>query len=116
MFSHILEQYEGQDHTATELREMISTAQSSLQGTASTMQLADDTADSAHQKLDEYQRTLIKAREIAEKSKEVMSALEEHMVDQEIVHEKIAKWQHAMLGTGTALVVLIAILLGWLFS
>jgi len=116
MFSHILEQYEGQDHTATELREMISTSQATLQNTTPTMQSAETTAGTAHEKLDEYQKVLLKAREIAEKSKETMSALEEHMSDQEVIHDKIEKWQNALLGTASALVVLTAILLAWLFS
>lgn len=116
MFSHILEQYEVQDQTATELREMISTAQAALQSTTPTMQTAEDTARTAREKLDGYQRTLLKAKEIAEKSKVTMSALEDHIHDQEIIHDKIAKWQRALLGTGTALVVFIAVLLAWLFS
>lgn len=116
MFSHILEQYEGQDHRAVELREMISTAQATLQHADPTMHLAETTAGTAYEKLDEYEKTLRTAKEIAEKSKETMLALDKHMTDQEAIQEKIETWQNALLGTATGLVVLIAILLAWLFS
>lgn len=116
MFSHILEQYEGQDHTATELREMISATNSTLQGTSPTMQSAESTAITVHEKLDEYQKTLRNAKEIAEKSKETMLALEDHMTDQEVIHDKIEKWQNALLGFAAALVLLLGMLLAWLFS
>lgn len=116
MFSHILEQYEGQDHTVSELREMISASETALQSAMPTMQSAENTAGIAQEKLDAYEATLKKAKEIAERSQKTMDALEKHMKKQEIIQSKIERWQNALLGTATGLVVLIAVLLAWLLS
>lgn len=116
MFSHILEAYEGQDRTVTELRDLISASQASLQSATPTLQSAESTAQTAKDKIDGFEKTLLKARDIVENSKGTMNALENHMKEQEVIHRKIETWQNALLGTATALVVLIAIVLAWLLS
>lgn len=116
MFSHILEQYEGQDHTVTELREMISSSQLALQSATPTLQSAETTAKQAKDKIDGFEKTLQRAKEIAEKSKGTMAALEDHMKEQEVIQRKIENWQNALLGTAIGLVVLLAIILAWLLS
>jgi CHASE3 domain sensor protein len=114
MWSHILEQYEGQDHTATSLREMISSAQSSLQTARPTMSSAESTASEAFEKLNQHEIMLEKAKELVENSQNTMNALEQYIREQEVLHGKIEKWHSALFGTAAGLIVLIAIVLAWL--
>lgn len=115
-WSQILEQYEGQDQTCQELREIISTSQSALDGAKSTMDSAQNLAKTAEAKLQRHEQSLTTAKQYIDDGTNTMAALELFMQREQVVQKNIGRWQSAMLGTGTALSIILITLLAWLLS
>ncbi|CAD6579061.1 MAG: hypothetical protein CYPHOPRED_000791 [Cyphobasidiales sp. Tagirdzhanova-0007] len=116
IWSDILDKYETQDSTATQLRDSIASSLSTLQSAKSTIESASSSTSTASGKLDRSQTLLESASDSIQASRDVMRRLDAFMRHEEITAKKVERLQRGLLGTVTGVVLLIAILITWLYS
>ena len=116
IWSDILDKYESQDRTATEIREGITASLASLASAHSSIDSARESLDDTSGTLDRFARVLEGAKSGIEEARVTMQGLERTMVAEEVVARKVEKTRKGLFTSAGILVAVLIVWLSWYIS